>query len=554
MYIKELKIENFRGIREFKNTFDNKVICLIGASDSTKTTLLDAIEFALYPSWNINVTNTDFYQCNLDNMIKIQITIGNIPEYFLNEDTFGFYIRKYVINDTENDEPSTEDEIFLTIQLTINELFEPEWKVITNRGIEKTINHRDRARFPIARIGENIEKDFYIGRNSILKSYFNDTKELNSQLFALLQNIKKQDIDTTGLQDKFDNIKKIIDDYNIKLNSNLNLKIEMRSSDLNVSNVGISDGIIPLNRKGTGTKRLLSSILNLESKNNDSCILIDEIEYGLEPYRIADLLFKLKEKNRQSIITTHSPIPLTELDCDCIKICRSKEGLTQCISISSDLQSLIRTFPFAFLSRKILITEGATEWGILRAHNEEWSKFSFSFAYSGGFILDGHGGARTIKYAKEFKKLGYDVGIFIDSDDNDTNLQASNLNDIKVFKFEDGYNTEKKILEDIKCENYHKIIEVLKNIRDEDYVNNLLITEFGTFDIDEILNRENKKVIDGLYKIMTKKDSKGKDIFKGTNYGIMLGKQIIELSSTDFTSSKIISLIDNIRKWCHDIK
>ena len=53
---------------------------------------------------------------------------------------------------------------------------------------------------------------------------------------------------------------------------------------------------------------------------------------------------------------------------------------------------------------------------------------------------------------------------------------------------------------------------------------------------------------------MTKKDSKGKDIFKGTNYGIMLGKQIIELSSTDFASSKIVSLIDDIRKWCHDIK
>ena len=158
MYIKELKIENFRGIREFKNTFDNKVICLIGASDATKTTLLDAIEFALYPSWNINVTNTDFYQCNLDNTIKIQVTIGNIPEYFLNEDTFGFYIRKYVINDTENDEPSTEDEIFLTIQLTINELFEPEWKVITNRGMEKTINHRDTARLPIATNHQKKEK------------------------------------------------------------------------------------------------------------------------------------------------------------------------------------------------------------------------------------------------------------------------------------------------------------------------------------------------------------------------------------------------------------
>lgn len=544
MYIKELSINNFRGIKKFKSSFENKIICLIGTCDSTKTTILDAIEFALYPSWNLSITNTDFYQCDLSNPIKIQVTLGNLPEYFFSEDTFGLYLKKYVTSELENDEPETDDEVFLTIQITINELFESEWKVITNRGIEKTINYKERSMLQIARIGENIEKDFYIGRNSILKSYINDTKELNLQLFSLLQNIKSQDIDKSGFQEAFDSISKIMKDYNLRLNTNLDLEIEMKSSDLNVSNIGISDGKIPLNKKGTGTKRLLSSILNIESKSNDSCILIDEIEYGLEPYRIADLLYKISEKKKQAIVTTHSPIPLTELNCDSIKICKSNDGITECISIPTEFQALIRKYPFAFLSRKILITEGSTEWGILRAQNEEWSKKSFSFAYSSGIIIDGHGGASSISLAKEFKKLGYEVGIFIDSDDENTNIESDKLVDIEVFRYSKGYNTEKRILKDIKSDNYSKIIDILNIIRGKEYVDNQLMAFFDTSERVEILKLENKKIIDGLYNIMTKKDA-----FKGTKYGELLGELIISLD--DFKSSELTILIENIRKWCH---
>ena len=62
MYIKRIKINNFRGIKELNKEFDNRLICLIGNSDSTKTTILDAIELCLYPYWTI--TDTDFYNCN----------------------------------------------------------------------------------------------------------------------------------------------------------------------------------------------------------------------------------------------------------------------------------------------------------------------------------------------------------------------------------------------------------------------------------------------------------------------------------------------------------
>lgn len=555
MYIKRIKVENFRGIKKMDWILENKLLCLIGSSDSTKTTILDAIEFALYPYWNLNITNTDFYECNTKNPILIQLTLGDLPEEFINENAYGLYIRKFVEDDS-NDEPEEADDIFLTIQLSISEFFEPEWKVITNRNMEKPISHKDRAKLSIARIGENIDKDFYIGRNSILKSYIDDTKELNSQLFDILQSVNRQNIDTTSITTAFSSIKKVIDDYNIKLNSQLGLEIEMKNFDLNISNIGISDGLIPLNKKGTGTKRLLSSILNLEGDNNKNCILIDEIEHGLEPYRIADLLYKLKTKNRQSIITTHSTIPITELDYHNLFICRSENGETKCLKIPEEFQGLLRKFPYAFLSKKILITEGATEWGIIRKFNKIWNNENFSLAYSSGIVVDGHGGSGTITKAKQFKKLGYDVAIFIDGDDSTTNGQANELQDIKVFKLKDKYNTEKRILEDIKFGNLKKLINIMVQIKDEVLVKKYMEEFFGisTLDLDDVKDSfQEKDIKDKLYNILIKKNSKKEDIFKGTTYGEYLGELIYDLSTTDLKDSEIITLLNEVRVWCNGI-
>ena len=555
MYIKQVKIENFRGIKEMDWILENKLLCLIGASDSTKTTILDAIEYGLYPYWNLNITNTDFYECNLNNPILIQITIGNLPEYFMEENTYGLFIRKFVEDDS-NDEPTNDDEIFLTIQLSVNEFFEPEWKVVTNRNIEKSISHKDRAKLGIARIGENIDKDFYIGRNSILKSYIDDTRELNNQVFCILQSVKQQDIDTTSVDSAFANIKRVIDNYNIKLNNQLGLELEMKSSDLNISNIGISDGLIPLNKKGTGTKRLLSSILNLEGDNNHNCILIDEIEYGLEPYRIADLLYKLKTKKRQSIITTHSSIPITELDYHNLIICRSENGKTSCLNIPEEFQGLLRSFPYAFLSRKIFVTEGATEWGIIRRFNEIWNDENFSLAYSSGIIVDGHGGSSAITKAKQFKKLGYDVAIFIDGDDNTANEQADKLQDIKVFKLKDKYNTEKRILEDINFENLQKIVDIMVQVKDESLVKKYMEEFLGisTLKLEDVKDSiQEKDIKNKLYEILIKKDSKNVDIFKGTTYGKYLGDLISDLSTTDLKDSEIVTLLNEVRIWCNGI-
>ena len=90
MKILNLKIRNFRGIEELDWALpDKQVFCLIGKGDSTKSTILEAIRYALYPNWNLVFYDTDFYLCEIDEPIVIEVTIGNLIDEFCSLEKVG---------------------------------------------------------------------------------------------------------------------------------------------------------------------------------------------------------------------------------------------------------------------------------------------------------------------------------------------------------------------------------------------------------------------------------------------------------------------------------
>ena len=62
MKLTSIEVKNFRGIKQASVSFpiDSRIICLIGPGDSGKSSLLRAIEWALWPSWSLIVTDMDF--------------------------------------------------------------------------------------------------------------------------------------------------------------------------------------------------------------------------------------------------------------------------------------------------------------------------------------------------------------------------------------------------------------------------------------------------------------------------------------------------------------
>ncbi len=59
--LRYLKINHFRGIKSFKQTFSDGITCIIGRGDSCKSTILDAIAYIFAQSWSLRLNDSDFY-------------------------------------------------------------------------------------------------------------------------------------------------------------------------------------------------------------------------------------------------------------------------------------------------------------------------------------------------------------------------------------------------------------------------------------------------------------------------------------------------------------
>ena len=75
MRIAKLEISNYRGIRTLDWSPSPGMNCLIGPGDSTKTTILDAIDLALNPRSNYLGADTDFYNLNFEAPATITVTL-----------------------------------------------------------------------------------------------------------------------------------------------------------------------------------------------------------------------------------------------------------------------------------------------------------------------------------------------------------------------------------------------------------------------------------------------------------------------------------------------
>lgn len=136
MQIRHIKVNNFRGIRQTEWTVNSSIACLIGPGDSTKSTILDAIEFTLSSRWNLSFDDSDFYSADVSNPIEIIVTVGQVPNELLSDEKFGLYTRGWSRKDGIHDEPAEGDEFVLSIRLRVDSNLEPEWTVINDRDNE----------------------------------------------------------------------------------------------------------------------------------------------------------------------------------------------------------------------------------------------------------------------------------------------------------------------------------------------------------------------------------------------------------------------------------
>ena len=480
MLVRRLRIRNFRGIRAADIQLRPGVNCLLGPGDVGKTTVLDAIEWVTLPRWHLGATDADFFQCDVKNSIEIEVTVSPVPKALLPENQFGLHQRGWDVESGErHDEPFDEHESCLTIRLVVDASLEPVWEVVTDRHPDgRRINAHQRRELGVHRLGENVERHLGWGRGSALLQITNQTHETERVLADLHRHMRAL-VGEHDLEELADAVEAVRSRGSAlaglanadRLHASLDpSEVDGRGSMLSLH----AEGEIPIRSFGTGSRRLVAMAVQGSSVDEGAVLLIDEIERGLEPFRLRHVLQIIARALRsgsddglrlgQTILTTHSPTAICELPASSLNVVRClDDGTLEVQTVHEDLQGLVRSQPEALLSRAALVAEGKTEEGLLRGLQSFFAgRRGAPLATRGVAIVNGEG-SKAPDVARNLSLLGYRTALFADSDVTLSPTESQLRGDgVEVIQWPDAVATEGRACIDLPIEGLNDLLMELR--------------------------------------------------------------------------------------------
>jgi hypothetical protein len=474
MRIVFIEIDNFRGIKRLRWAPGATVNCLIGPGDSTKTTILDAIELALNPRSYSFADDSDFHNLDYEKDVNIVVTVGGLPPEFSADDRYGMHLRGWS-NETSKieDEPGKGLEDVLSLRITVDKTHEARWSLYNDRiaadevSDPPALRYKDAQLLATTRLGPYAERHLGWSRMSVLNRLGDASDTLGGQLADA--NRAARVAFSKGNPEVFkeaaERAEKLSKHFAVPIRDKYAAELDVQGVNITAGGISLHDGKLPLRRLGTGSSRLIVSALQHDA-GGSHVALVDEIEHGLEPHRIARLLKYLssppaEDGDRppsQIFMTTHSPVVIRELTAAEISAVRSTGGVTEVKSVlvtakSPDAaQRHLRGSPDAFLARKIVVCEGRTEQGLVRGLDQYWTTKGKleSFALRGAIAVDGNGNGSAPILADHLVNLGYDVFLLLDSDEkvDDKLLDALKAKGGCVYEWTGGCATEERLMLD----------------------------------------------------------------------------------------------------------
>lgn len=431
--IRHIAIRNFRSIRSLDWSPTGGVNCLIGPGDSGKSTILDAIDLCLGARRAVPFGDADFHSLNVTDPISIQITLGALPSSLMDLDLYGDFLRGFdPATKALEDEPKAGWETVLTLQLLVNADLDPSWTLFSERatrdGIERGLPWKERTTIAPARIGQFAASNLSWSRGSVLNRLTEEKAELGAQLAAAGRDARSSfgTTATPHLAKTLGVVQATAQSLGVSVGIAPQALLDAHAVSLGEGAIALHDQQgIPLRSLGTGSSRLLVAGLQRAAATAAPIVLVDEVEYGLEPHRLMRLLDSLGAKEAtppvQAFLTTHSPVALRELSGHQLFVTRRHSGSHSVTAAGSsdEIQSTLRTDPEAFLAKSVIVCEGASEVGFVRgldlwgvAANET------SFLALGGSYVNAGGGSPDNAFARAtaLMALGYRVLVFIDAD------------------------------------------------------------------------------------------------------------------------------------------
>jgi predicted ATPase len=434
--IRKIEIANFRCVQRLVWCPAPGINCLIGPGDSGKSTVLDAIDLCLGARRNVQFSDADFFDLDITTPISITLTLGDLNDSMRTLESFGAFLRGYhASTGIVEDEPSAGAEVVLCLNLSVASDLEPSWTLVSDRaaqeGIVKTLAWKDRVALAPTRIGAFADFNLRWQRGSVLNRISEERADASAALVKAARDARSTFGDQAEQQlgEALGIVTTTAQELGVHIGAKARAMLDSHSVSFEGGTISLhNESGIPLRSLGVGSTRLLVAGLQRKAASNASIVLSDELEYGLEPHRIARFLGSLGAKEAaplQVFLTTHSPVALRELSGGQLFVLRCYEHghEARLVGTDGDIQSTIRLYPEAFLARSVIVCEGASEIGLLRGLDlYRLEQGNVSLAALAVALVDCGGGDvdRPFDRAAVFQALSYRVMVVRDDDKKPT--------------------------------------------------------------------------------------------------------------------------------------
>ncbi|RYH67851.1 MAG: AAA family ATPase [Alcaligenaceae bacterium] len=507
MKIRRLDIKNYRGIRDLSWIVpeDHQLLMLVGPGDSTKSTIIDALYLALSERYSLSLSDTDFYLGNVDEPIAIRVTLIELSAEVMKHNVLGMEMGGIKEDGTLTHDPGDGDKTCLTIQLSIDADLEPIWSVYREGGTEPftQIGVGARKKLSVFKVDERIDGHLRWSRTSALGKLTESEHDTSGTLAAATR--ASRAAVTKAISAELQTLTGEVQTRMNQLGSG-NFKALRPGLDTSVPSssglLALYEDQVPLMNYGLGTRRLAGLATQQLAHSGKSILMIDEVEYGLEPHRLVFLLSKLKGSGdiAQAFITTHSPVAIEQMKATDVFVVRSDgAGGVQVHSFSgspNSAQAVLRSNPSALLARRVFFGEGRTEYGLLLGLMEAWDRERVVLGDTpavglGTALADGGGGSTAPVRARMLQGVGYETYVLMDNDDRgvDKAVRQAGRAGVTVIRWSLEKATEAELVESLSSDLLTDLLDIaVQNRVDERTVlhdlNNKLTSGAVLIDLD----------------------------------------------------------------------
>jgi putative ATP-dependent endonuclease of the OLD family len=485
--IRLIEIENFRSVKALNWQPREGINCLIGPGDSGKSTVLDAIDYCIGARRSLQLTDADFSTVDIENPIRICVTLGALPEGLKSIESYGLYLGGF--NATTGEiapEPEAGLETVLTVQLLVESDLEPQWTLISKRaaaqGQSRSLNWADRVKLSPTRLGALNDNNLTWRRGSILNKLSEERADASKELAKAAREVRAA-FGAQGNAQVAEALAIVTETakwLGIPVGAEVRALLDAASVSFTGGTISLHDANgVPLRGLGLGSTRLLIAGLQRQAAAQTSIILIDELEHGLEPHRIIMLLGTLGAKDNpaplQVFMTTHSPVAVRELAASQLFVLRQQGERHHMLAVglAGDVQGTIRKYPEALLATTVFVCEGASEVGLMRGIDQyRTTQGQPPITAFGCALVDG-GGNEIFVRALAFQALGYRVATMRDSDVHPTpDLEAKfAAAGGATFRWRQGRALEDELFLSVGPATVSKLLELAVTAKEESLVN-----------------------------------------------------------------------------------